>query len=108
MLLTPTRIYVRPMLALLRTGRVKAVAHITGGGLCENVPRVLPDHLVAQLDASRWTVPQLFAWMATAGQVGAVYFFFHSHREQGSPRLHLEPKCKIRGHARTGINGNTV
>jgi phosphoribosylformylglycinamidine cyclo-ligase len=68
-LLTPTRIYVKPVLALHRAGLVKAAAHITGGGLPGNLPRVLPKGVVAALDARAWTVPPVFAWLAQAGNV---------------------------------------
>ncbi len=68
-LLTPTRIYVKPVLAAIReTGAVKALAHITGGGLIENIPRVLPDGLSVDLDAGQWRGPAVFGWlMANAG-----------------------------------------
>jgi phosphoribosylformylglycinamidine cyclo-ligase len=68
-LLTPTRIYVRSCLAAARTGKVKALAHITGGGLVENVPRVLPPDLAAALDAKAWPLPSLFRWLAVTGGV---------------------------------------
>ncbi|MDK9719765.1 MAG: phosphoribosylformylglycinamidine cyclo-ligase [Rhodospirillales bacterium] len=70
-LLTPTRIYVKSCLAGVRTGKVKALAHITGGGLFENVPRVLPKGLVAEIDAASWTLPPVFAWLKKAGGVAA-------------------------------------
>ncbi|MGH7001511.1 MAG: phosphoribosylformylglycinamidine cyclo-ligase, partial [Stellaceae bacterium] len=67
-LLRPTRLYVKPCLAALKTGGVKAYAHITGGGLVENIPRVLPNGLAAELDATTWTLPPVFTWLArTAG-----------------------------------------
>jgi phosphoribosylformylglycinamidine cyclo-ligase len=67
-LLTPTRLYVRSCLAALAAGGVKAFAHITGGGLVENIPRVLPDGLAAELDARAWTLPPVCRWLAeTAG-----------------------------------------
>lgn len=65
--LTPTRIYVKALLPALRSGKVKAFAHITGGGLIENVPRVLPKELGVQLDAERWTIPPVVGWLAVAG-----------------------------------------
>jgi phosphoribosylformylglycinamidine cyclo-ligase len=67
-LLQPTRIYVKPVLAAIReTGAVKALAHITGGGLSENVPRVLPDGLAAHIDLGSWHAPAVFGWLSEAG-----------------------------------------
>jgi phosphoribosylformylglycinamidine cyclo-ligase len=68
-LLTPTRIYVKPLLALHRAGLLKAAAHITGGGLPGNLPRVLPEGVGATLRAGSWPVPPVFAWLARAGGV---------------------------------------
>jgi phosphoribosylformylglycinamidine cyclo-ligase len=69
-LLEPTRIYVRPVLdALRRTRAVKALAHITGGGLSENLPRVLPAGLAAHVDLSAWTAPAVFGWLQRAGRM---------------------------------------
>jgi phosphoribosylformylglycinamidine cyclo-ligase len=68
-LLEPTRIYVKSVLALHRAGLVKAAAHITGGGLPGNLPRVLPEGTLAVLDAAAWTPPPVFAWLARMGQV---------------------------------------
>jgi phosphoribosylformylglycinamidine cyclo-ligase len=70
-LLTPTRLYVRACLAAIRAGGVKALAHITGGGLVENIPRVLPPGTMARLVAGSWPVPPVFAWLKRAGAVGA-------------------------------------
>nr|WP_116132632.1 phosphoribosylformylglycinamidine cyclo-ligase [Tropicimonas sp. IMCC34043] len=66
-LLTPTRIYVRPALAAIRAGGVHGLAHITGGGLTENLPRVLPEGLGAEIDLGAWTLPPVFAWLGAAG-----------------------------------------
>src|SRR5579863_3749460 len=63
-LLEPTRLYVTSCLAAVRGGGVKALAHITGGGLIENIPRVLPAGLTAALDAGAWTLPPVFRWLA--------------------------------------------
>ena len=69
-LMTPTRIYVRSLLALHRAGLLKAAAHITGGGLPGNIPRVLPAGTIAALTPS-WPVPPVFRWLAAAGRVPA-------------------------------------
>jgi phosphoribosylformylglycinamidine cyclo-ligase len=68
-LLTPTRLYVRQALAAIRTGGVHALAHITGGGLTENLPRVLPDTLGAEIDLHMWDLPPVFRWMAETGNM---------------------------------------
>jgi len=69
-LMTPTRIYVKPLLAALRGGPgLKALAHITGGGLPENLPRVLPEGLAARIDLSAIPVPPVFGWLAETGGV---------------------------------------
>ncbi len=70
-LLAPTRIYVRSLLALHSAGLMKAAAHITGGGLPGNLPRVLPTGTRAVLDAGAWTLPPVFAWLARTGGVAA-------------------------------------
>lgn len=66
-LLAPTRLYVKPALAAVRAGGVHALAHITGGGLTENLPRVLPDDLGATIDLGSWTLPPVFRWLAETG-----------------------------------------
>jgi phosphoribosylformylglycinamidine cyclo-ligase len=68
-LLTPTRLYVRPALDAIRAGGVHALAHITGGGLTENLPRVLPQGLGAGIDLDTWTLPPVFRWMAATGSI---------------------------------------
>jgi phosphoribosylformylglycinamidine cyclo-ligase len=69
-LLTPTRIYVRPVLeAIKATGAIKALAHITGGGLTENIPRVLPEARCAAVDLASWRAPAVFGWLARAGNL---------------------------------------
>ncbi len=68
-LLAPTRIYVKSLLALHRAGLLKAAAHITGGGLPGNLPRVLPEGVAATVDAGAWRVPAVFSWLAQAGNV---------------------------------------
>jgi phosphoribosylformylglycinamidine cyclo-ligase len=68
-LLAPTRIYVRPLLALMRELPVKGMAHITGGGLVENVPRVLPEGVQARLDRTAWPRPPIFDWLQRHGNV---------------------------------------
>jgi phosphoribosylformylglycinamidine cyclo-ligase len=68
-LLEPTRIYVKPLLALMRAMAVKGLAHITGGGLVENLPRVLPDAAKAVIDRSAWPLPPLFGWLQEQGNV---------------------------------------
>ena len=68
-LLAPTRIYVKPVLAMLREVHVKGLAHITGGGLVENVPRVLPDNVCAELKKSAWPRPPLFDWLQKKGNI---------------------------------------
>ncbi|MEX2649989.1 MAG: phosphoribosylformylglycinamidine cyclo-ligase [Alphaproteobacteria bacterium] len=63
-LLTPTRLYVKAVLPALRAGLVRGLAHITGGGLTENVPRILPDGAIAVIDAATWPLPPVFRWLA--------------------------------------------
>ena len=68
-LMVPTRIYVKPVLPLLKAGLVKAVAHITGGGLIENPPRVIREGLAARFDWSAWALPPVFQWLQETGGV---------------------------------------
>ncbi len=68
-LMAPTRIYVKPLLSLMASMEVKGMVHITGGGLVENIPRVLQENVTAVLDASSWTMPPLFQWLQQHGGV---------------------------------------
>jgi phosphoribosylformylglycinamidine cyclo-ligase len=73
-LLAPTRIYVKPVLTAIEAtggpeGAIKALAHITGGGLTENLPRVLPDTVAARIDLTSFTAPPVFGWLAEAGRL---------------------------------------
>lgn len=70
LLMAPTRIYVKPLLQLIKqTGAVKAMAHITGGGLLDNIPRVLPDNAQAVIDVASWNRPAVFDWLQEQGNV---------------------------------------
>lgn len=71
-LLTPTRIYVKPLLELVRRDLVLGMSHITGGGLLENIPRMLPSHLAAKVDVGARHLPAVFAWLKKAGGLDAV------------------------------------
>ncbi len=68
-LIAPTRIYVKSMLKLMEAVTVKGMAHITGGGITGNVPRVLPENVTAVIDKSSWTLPPLFQWLQAEGNV---------------------------------------
>jgi phosphoribosylformylglycinamidine cyclo-ligase len=68
-LLEPTRIYVKPLLALMRQLRVKGMAHITGGGLIGNVPRILPEKTRAVIEKASWPRPAVFEWLQREGKV---------------------------------------
>jgi len=68
-IMAPTRIYVKPLLALMQSLTLKGVAHITGGGISENVPRVLPANVVADIDRNSWQMPKLFHWLREQGNV---------------------------------------
>jgi phosphoribosylformylglycinamidine cyclo-ligase len=69
LILEPTRIYVKPVLELTAALGVKGLAHITGGGVVENVPRVLPDALAARIERRAWTMPALFRWLQDQGNI---------------------------------------
>jgi phosphoribosylformylglycinamidine cyclo-ligase len=68
-LLAPTRIYVKPVLALMQHVRVKGLAHITGGGISENVPRILGGSLTAEIRRDKWPMPQVFKWLQENGRI---------------------------------------
>ncbi len=70
-LMAPTRIYVKNLLQLIREVDVRALSHITGGGLPENIPRVLPNGAVAAIDTTSWTLPPVFQWLQDAGGVAS-------------------------------------
>ena len=74
-LLTPTRIYAKQILALLREFPIKGIAHITGGGITENLPRVLPDGVCARINRKAWPIPALFQALSRVGQVDRAEMF---------------------------------
>ena len=69
LLIEPTKIYVKSILSLIQSLPVHAISHITGGGLLENIPRVLPDHLSAKLDSNSWNMPEIFNWLKNEGNI---------------------------------------
>ena len=68
-LMVPARIYIKSVLPLIKAGKIKALAHITGGGLIENPPRAIAEGLVPRFDWNAWTLPAVFAWLQEAGGV---------------------------------------
>jgi phosphoribosylformylglycinamidine cyclo-ligase len=68
-LLMPTRLYVKSVLEAIRTGGVKGLAHVTGGGITDNLPRALPDGLDAEVDLSAWSPPPVFGWLSNSGGI---------------------------------------
>lgn len=101
-LLTPTRIYVKTLLNLIADIKIHAIAHITGGGLIENLPRVLPDYTKAIIDTKSWIWPSIFQWLQRHGNVslhnlyetfnlgiGMVLVVPHHERDRTLERLHL-------------------
>jgi phosphoribosylformylglycinamidine cyclo-ligase len=68
-LIEPTRIYVKSILSLINELPVNAISHITGGGLLENLPRVLPSHLAAKIDPTSWELPEIFQWLQTESHI---------------------------------------
>lgn len=69
LLMTPTRIYVKSVLALARQHLLKGAAHITGGGFIDNIPRILPDNCAVKIDAQSWKMPPIFEWLKTQGNL---------------------------------------
>ncbi|MEH6627922.1 MAG: phosphoribosylformylglycinamidine cyclo-ligase [Motiliproteus sp.] len=74
-LLEPTRIYVKPLLKLIKESQVNALSHITGGGLLENIPRVLPENAKAVIDVKAWEMPEIFNWIQQHGNVEATEMY---------------------------------
>jgi phosphoribosylformylglycinamidine cyclo-ligase len=74
-IMAPTRLYVKPLLSLMQQITIKGMAHITGGGITENVPRVLPANVVADIDSKTWQMPKLFHWLREGGNVEAQEMF---------------------------------
>ena len=74
-IMAPTRLYVKPLLNLIQSITIKGMAHITGGGITENVPRVLPANVVADIDSKTWQMPKLFEWLREGGNVEAQEMF---------------------------------
>ena len=74
-LIEPTKIYVKSILSLIQNLPVHAISHITGGGLLENIPRVLPKHLAANLDQNSWELPQIFQWLQSEGNIDTMEMY---------------------------------
>lgn len=121
-LLEPTKIYVKSLLPLVREGRIKALAHITGGGLLENVPRVLPEGAHAVVDADNWPLPRLFAFLQAGGSIepaelartfncgiGMVAIVDEQEAGEAIERLEAAGETIFRiGHVEAGQSGCTV
>jgi phosphoribosylformylglycinamidine cyclo-ligase len=73
--LEPTRIYVKPVLKLVKRIAVKGLAHITGGGIVENVPRILPAGLAARIERAAWRLPPLFQWLKAEGGIATAELY---------------------------------
>ncbi|WP_199153165.1 phosphoribosylformylglycinamidine cyclo-ligase [Chromobacterium sp. ASV23] len=115
--IAPTRIYVKPLLKLMEALPVKGMAHITGGGITENTPRVLPENTVAQIDAANWPLPKLFQWLQREGNVdiqemyrtfncgiGMVVVVAQQHAEQAAALLREAGETVYRiGQVRTRV-----
>ncbi|MBN3004626.1 phosphoribosylformylglycinamidine cyclo-ligase [Chromobacterium alkanivorans] len=118
-IIAPTRIYVKPLLKLMQALPVKGMAHITGGGITENTPRVLPEQVVAQIDAAAWPQPKLFQWLQQEGKVdsqemyrtfncgiGMVVIVAAEHAEQAAALLQAEGETVYRIGAVRARNGD--
>ncbi|KMN76326.1 phosphoribosylaminoimidazole synthetase [Chromobacterium sp. LK11] len=118
-IIAPTRIYVKPLLKLMQALPVKGMAHITGGGITENTPRVLPDAVVAQIDAAAWPQPKLFQWLQQEGKVdsqemyrtfncgiGMVVIVAAEHADQAAALLQAEGETVYRIGAVRARNGD--
>ncbi|MCS3804946.1 phosphoribosylformylglycinamidine cyclo-ligase [Chromobacterium alkanivorans] len=118
-IIAPTRIYVKPLLKLMQALPVKGMAHITGGGITENTPRVLPEQVVAQIDAAAWPQPKLFQWLQQEGKVdsqemyrtfncgiGMVVIVAAEHADQAAALLQAEGETVYRIGAVRARNGD--
>ncbi len=74
-IMAPTKLYVKSILALKEQLPIKGMAHITGGGITENIPRILPEGLTAEIDSNGWSLPPLFAWLQTQGNIPALELY---------------------------------
>ena len=75
-LLTPTRIYVKALLPIIQKGLIKSMAHITGGGFPDNIPRAFPDHLGVHINAESWELPPVFKWLKSTGNISNGKYLF--------------------------------
>jgi phosphoribosylformylglycinamidine cyclo-ligase len=120
-LLEPTRIYVKPLLPLVRRGLIKALAHITGGGLLENIPRILPPRLHAEIDAAGWALPPIMEFLQAEGNIepeemartfncGIGMAVIVAPGDAGEVESALGPFCPVYGlgSVRDGARGCTV
>ena len=73
--IAPTRLYAKPLLAAMKEFEIKGMAHITGGGISENLPRVLPQNCTAHIDAESWEMPKLFQWLQKEGNIAAAEMY---------------------------------
>jgi phosphoribosylformylglycinamidine cyclo-ligase len=129
-LLSPTKIYVKSTLAAIKAGYVKGLSHITGGGFLENIPRVMPKGLLADIDSGAWHLPDVFAWLQSEGNIetremartfncgiGMVVFVPREHSDAAKALFEKhgetvykigtveesegDPKCRVSGHSGT-------